>query len=488
MSRGSFVSSILRDVRRLATLFLAMTGTLATGTAAAQESHLHAELSAGHAVGEPQQSEFGFGGQVAVAYELRFARIVGAQIAVDAYDLSQGSPPANPAFAQHGQGFGVDGLLGVRLRPFGARVPAGLWLEASGGAGVAGSLARPVFEGRIGYDLVRLVDPSWEMGPFVGYMQVFQSSNQLRPEDAHVLWVGFHIDLAAHGNPRARADADGDGVFDDADACPDVRGFRTSDPKTNGCPTPPPPADRDADGVLDTDDACPDVRGIRSGDPATNGCPPAQRPDRDHDQIPDAEDACPEVPGVATADPRSNGCPLPPDRDKDGVLDTDDACPDVPGVHTNDPKTNGCPAATELVRVEGDQILLGEIIHFDTGSPRVHHVSWGVVKKVAEYIQRNPDIEQVEIQGNADEVGTSEYNLYLSKERAASVKQLLIHFGVDPAKLAEHAYGEDRPRLPGHDENAHRENRRVEFTITRAREGTTPAQPRAPNATPNGGP
>jgi hypothetical protein len=33
----------------------------------------------------------------------------------------------------------------------------------------------------------------------------------------------------------------------------------------------PPPPDRDGDGVLDREDACPDVPGIRTGDPKTNG-------------------------------------------------------------------------------------------------------------------------------------------------------------------------------------------------------------------------
>jgi OOP family OmpA-OmpF porin len=456
----------------------------AGGTARAQESHFHVDLGIGHAIGDPQEREFGWGGQAAVAYELRFGKVFGAEATVDAYDLSQGSPPTDPSLAQHGQGFGVDGLLGLRVRPFGGFARGGLWLEAAGGAGLAGSSLRPVFEARFGVDAIRLTSPDWEMGPFAGYMQVFQPSDTVRPQDAHVLWVGWHIDLATRAEAKERGDRDADGVFDDEDACPDVAGVRTSDPKTNGCPA---RADRDGDGIADDQDACPDTPGVPSDDPKRNGCP-AQPPDRDHDGVPDAEDACPDVPGIRTADPKTNGCPLPADRDKDGVPDADDACPDVPGEHTQDPKTNGCPRASDLVRVEGDQILLGDIIHFETGSPRVRHVSWPVVKKVADYIEATTDIEEVDIEGHADEVGTSEYNLYLSRERAASVKRLLVHFGVDPKKLTEHAYGESRPREAGHDEKAYRENRRVEFTITRARAGTTPAQPQAPGATPNGGP
>ncbi len=41
----------------------------------------------------------------------------------------------------------------------------------------------------------------------------------------------FAIEVFDHSSDR-----DGDGVFDSKDACPDVRGVRTDDPRTNGCP------------------------------------------------------------------------------------------------------------------------------------------------------------------------------------------------------------------------------------------------------------
>ena len=73
-------------------------------------------------------------------------------------------------------------------------------------------------------------------------------------------------------------------------------------------PPPPPPSDRDNDGIIDNDDACPDVPGVRTEDPKTNGCPPPP-PDRDKDGIPDQEDACPDTPGPRNEDPKKNGCP-----------------------------------------------------------------------------------------------------------------------------------------------------------------------------------
>jgi outer membrane protein OmpA-like peptidoglycan-associated protein len=69
---------------------------------------------------------------------------------------------------------------------------------------------------------------------------------------------------------NAPLDRDGDGVVDGQDACPDVAGVHSEDPKTNGCPPDP---DRDKDGVLNDVDACPDAAGPRSEDPKTTGCP-----------------------------------------------------------------------------------------------------------------------------------------------------------------------------------------------------------------------
>lgn len=76
-------------------------------------------------------------------------------------------------------------------------------------------------------------------------------------------------------------------------------------------PEPPPPvADRDGDGIPDAVDACPDVKGVLTNDPKTNGCPPPPDPDRDKDGIPNEQDACPDEPGPKNPDPKKNGCPI----------------------------------------------------------------------------------------------------------------------------------------------------------------------------------
>ena len=188
---------------------------------------------------------------------------------------------------------------------------------------------------------------------------------------------------------------------------------------------------------------------------------------RDHEP-PVVEEVIAEPPAPVVAPPSpvvARG-----DRDKDTVFDDEDACPDVPGVRSADPKTSGCPAPSDSVRMEGALIILDDVIHFEVDSPRVRHVSWDAVKKVASFINATPDILEVKIEGHADESGTSEHNLVLSGQRSESVKQLLVHFGVDAGRLTTRGFGADRPRAAGHSELELRENRRVEFTVVRSRQ------------------
>jgi outer membrane protein OmpA-like peptidoglycan-associated protein len=434
----------------------------ATTQAQADELQLHGELGVAHALGDPQQHEYGFGAGASVAGVLPLAKVIGLQAELSFLGLTDGSPPSNPAFANHGAGFDLGAMGGIRLAPFGGSRVASLWLDGNAGVAITGGLVRPTVDTHIGYDF-RVGQGRFDVGPFVGYTQVFQPSDALRPEDAHILLLGVHVALGARRTVvvAVRADRDGDTIMDDEDACPDVPGIRTSDPRTNGCPH----GDRDHDGVFDDEDACPDVPGIRTSDPRTNGCP---RPDRDHDSVFDEEDACPDVPGIRTDNPKTNGCPRS-DRDNDTVFDDEDACPDVPGIRTPDAKTNGCPIAGDHVRLVGDKIVLDDIIHFETDSPRVPHISWPVCKRVADFIVANPDVLEIDIEGHADETGTSAHNLLLSRNRADAVKALLVQFGVDAKRITTHSYGESRPKVPGHAEEQLRQNRRVEFTVTRSR-------------------
>ena len=222
-------------------------------------------------------------------------------------------------------------------------------------------------------------------------------------------------------------------------------------------PTPPPPADRDGDGVVDDDDACPDVAGVKTDDPKTNGCPP----DRDHDGIVDSEDACPDVAGVKTEDPKTNGCPPDPDRDKDGIPNDQDACPDAPGPKNQDPKKNGCPAAA----VVGKRIVILEQVKFATGSAKILPASDAILNAVLGVLNAHPEIERVSIEGHTDNVGAAAMNKALSGARAASVMAWLVKHGVEPARLTSAGYGMERPVDSNETPEGRQNNRRVEFHL-----------------------
>ena len=282
--------------------------------------------------------------------------------------------------------------------------------------------------------------------------------------------------------PPPPPDRDGDGIIDSEDACPDVPGVRTDDPKTNGCPS-----DRDKDTIIDKEDACPDVPGVRTDDPKTNGCPS----DRDKDTIVDTEDACPDVPGVRTDDPKTNGCPS--DRDKDTIIDKEDACPDVPGVRTDDPKTNGCPSDRDkdgiidtldacpdvpgpanqdpkkngcpIAYVKDNQIKITEQIKFRFGLTDLDPVSSPILDAVVKIIAAHADIAKIRIEGHTDNVGSAAYNKILSDGRAAAVANWLVKHGIDRKKLTNVGYGLEKP-IDTNDTDAGRaNNRRVEFHI-----------------------
>ncbi len=95
------------------------------------------------------------------------------------------------------------------------------------------------------------------------------------------------------------ADADGDGVADDADQCADTPDTEPVD--DNGCSASQ--RDSDNDGVSDADDQC---AGTPDGaDVDANGCSDSQR-DSDNDGVTDANDLCADTPAGSAVD--ANGC------------------------------------------------------------------------------------------------------------------------------------------------------------------------------------
>ncbi len=70
------------------------------------------------------------------------------------------------------------------------------------------------------------------------------------------------------------------------------------------------------------------------------------------------------------------------------------------------------------------------------------------------------------VEGNADERGSSEYNLALGQRRANNTKKALVLSGARPSQIETISYGEEKPIATGHDEASWAQNRRADIVYT----------------------
>ncbi|MCU0672887.1 MAG: OmpA family protein [Myxococcota bacterium] len=262
-------------------------------------------------------------------------------------------------------------------------------------------------------------------------------------------------------------DNDRDGILDDEDECPLVPEDRDGDADLDGCPEGN-EGDRDGDGILDEVDECPDDPEDRDGFQDEDGCPD---PDNDGDGILDPDDLCPNDPEDVDGFQDQDGCP-DPDNDNDRILDGDDSCPNDPETYNGFEDEDGCPDRGSVL-IEDNSIIILEKIYFETDSAVIQQRSYPIIDAVAATLNGNPQITLVEIQGHADERGDDNYNIRLTRDRAASVVEAVVQRGVARERLRSGGYGERCPVDPRSNAEAWERNRRVEFKILATEDGPT---------------
>jgi outer membrane protein OmpA-like peptidoglycan-associated protein len=217
-------------------------------------------------------------------------------------------------------------------------------------------------------------------------------------------------------------------------------------PKVDLPIVPPAPVvkDTDGDGVPDETDACPDVKGLA----AMKGCP-----DTDGDGITDKDDKCPGEKGLI----KYNGCPIP-DTDKDGINDEEDKCKDVAGVASN----MGCPeiAAATVERIN----KAASSIFFATGSAKLLAKSNIALNNVVAVLKANPDYK-IDINGYTDNQGNADKNRALSEARAAAVSDYFVKKGIDAGRLSSAGFGDENPVADNKTAAGRAKNRRVELKL-----------------------
>jgi peptidoglycan-associated lipoprotein len=106
----------------------------------------------------------------------------------------------------------------------------------------------------------------------------------------------------------------------------------------------------------------------------------------------------------------------------------------------------------------------GPAIFFDFDSSLLRSDAHSVLQTIAGELKAK-SAAALEIEGNCDELGTTEYNMALGEARARSAKTYLEHLGVRNARIKTVSYGSERPKYPGHDDDSRAKNRRDDLIV-----------------------
>lgn len=103
-------------------------------------------------------------------------------------------------------------------------------------------------------------------------------------------------------------------------------------------------------------------------------------------------------------------------------------------------------------------------IQFAFDSALVDDTERAKAEAAASYLKANAGTF-VTLEGHCDEQGSAEYNMSLGERRAQAVRTYLMNLGIDSTRIQTKSFGKEKPKDPGHDENAWSVNRRVEFVV-----------------------
>ncbi len=255
---------------------------------------------------------------------------------------------------------------------------------------------------------------------------------------------------------RPDGDADGDGIPDSKDGCPNEPEDKDMFMDDDGCPDP----DNDGDGIPDAVDKCPldpeDYDGFQDQD----GCPDV---DNDNDGIPDERDLCPNEPEDKDGYKDLDGCP-DPDNDGDGIPDELDKCPNEPETVNGVEDQDGCPDKGDgLVVLSPERLELLEPIQFDRD--KLSKKSTNLMGQIAATLRGHAEIARLRVTAYVQPSKDPDKDQELSDKRANGVRDWLVQWGVDPKRLIARGFGSTKPLVSPDQKGAAAINDRVELII-----------------------
>ena len=105
-------------------------------------------------------------------------------------------------------------------------------------------------------------------------------------------------------------------------------------------------------------------------------------------------------------------------------------------------------------------------LNFDFDKSVVKPQYFELLRNVKDYAEQN-DL-RLTIIGHTDSKGTDAYNMALGMRRAVAVRDKLLEFGLDPARIVGvESRGESQPIAPNDTDEGRFQNRRIQFEATR---------------------
>lgn len=102
-------------------------------------------------------------------------------------------------------------------------------------------------------------------------------------------------------------------------------------------------------------------------------------------------------------------------------------------------------------------------IYFDYDSANLRSDAQQSIAQAAQLIKQKG--WKVQIEGNCDERGSTEYNLALGERRADSARQAFLQNGISADALKTISYGKEKPQCTDANEDCWQKNRRDHFSL-----------------------
>lgn len=123
------------------------------------------------------------------------------------------------------------------------------------------------------------------------------------------------------------------------------------------------------------------------------------------------------------------------------------------------------PTPTPAPQITDDQLFAQSVqdVYFEYDKADIRPADQQALAQAAQLIKQKG--WKVQIEGNCDERGSTEYNLSLGEHRADSAKQVLIQNGVSADSLKTISYGKEKPQCTDSNDACWQKNRRDHFTL-----------------------